>query len=551
MSRSDRSRQGRERTAEDREHDREERERLRAARAGATPGDPHAPEPTGHSDEANPSASPPDAAPALAGEPDPEPHSPEAPAYEPHASRPEEPHAPHAPESLEPWPAEDTHGAAVHAPELSEALPAAELHTAESHAAESHAAQSRVPEPHASEPPAPLGPVPDPPLGDPPPQQAPAGDPAAAELPTSELSAVDAPAPAEVPPQPAAAPGEATASAGAETGAGEESGAPSESHAAAARVSGGRLPPPPPLPGRAGGSRALHVRRRPRSGPARIGAVVALLAAIAAIVLLVRSLSSTTHSKSPATIPVLKLVIPEGKTRAQIAEISAAAGLRGSYTIASRRSPLLDPTRYGAPAGTPDLEGFLFPATYDEYPGAPAGRLVSDQLTAFKENFTGALIARARALHVTPYQLLIVASMIEREAQVPTDRAKIAAVIYNRLHQEIPLGIDATIYYAVELAKHVATYTHELTEAQLHINSPYNTRTHVGLPPTPISNPGLASVEAAANPVHASYLYYVAGADGCGEQVFSSTLAAFESNVSAYQAAVAANGGHPPRCKKK
>jgi UPF0755 protein len=449
----------------------------------------------------------------------------------------------------------------VHAPEPAEALPAAELradesHAAESHPAESHPTQSRAagshaPEPHASEPLGPPGPVPDPPPGDPPPGDAHAGDPAAAELPTSELSALDAPLPAEVPPQPAAGPSEATAAAGAVAGAGDGSHAPSESHAATARVSEGRLPPPPPLPDRGGGGRARHARRRSRSGLARIGAVVALIAAIAAIVLLVRSLSSTNHSKSAATIPVLKLVIPEGKTRAQIAEIATTAGLRGSYTIASRRSPLLDPTRYGAPARTPDLEGFLFPATYDEYPSAPATRLVSDQLTAFKENFTGALIARAHALHVTPYQLLTVASMIEREAQVPADRAKIAAVIYNRLHQEIPLGIDATIYYAVELAKHIATYTHELTEAQLHINSPYNTRTHVGLPPTPISNPGLASIEAAANPVHASYLYYVAGADGCGEQVFSSTLAAFESNVSAYQAAVAANGGHPPRCKKK
>ncbi|MCW2971583.1 MAG: mltG, partial [Solirubrobacterales bacterium] len=108
-----------------------------------------------------------------------------------------------------------------------------------------------------------------------------------------------------------------------------------------------------------------------------------------------------------------------------------------------------------------------------------------------------------------------------------------------------------TIYYAVEMRKGIGTYTHELTEAQLHIDSPYNTRTHTGLPPTPISNPGLASIQAAARPTHASYLYYVAAADGCGAQVFSSTLAAFEANAAAYQAAVRRNGGHPPTCKKK
>jgi UPF0755 protein len=217
--------------------------------------------------------------------------------------------------------------------------------------------------------------------------------------------------------------------------------------------------------------------------------------------------------------------------------------------VASRRSSLLNPVTYGAPSGTPDLEGFLFPATYDMEPGEPVTRLVQEQLVAFKENFGASEIARAHALHVTPYQLLIVASMVEREAQISGDRPKIAAVIYNRLAAGRPLGIDASIYYAVELASGIATYTHELTEAQLHIDSPYNTRTHLGLPPTPISNPGVASIEAAAHPTHVSYLYYVAGADGCGEQVFSNTLAEFEVNAAAYKAAVARNGGKPPVCK--
>lgn len=276
--------------------------------------------------------------------------------------------------------------------------------------------------------------------------------------------------------------------------------------------------------------------------------MLALAAVVAAVVLVLHS----RDAKKPAVIappPVVKVLIPEGKTRAQIAEIASADGLKGSYRVASRHSVLLDPKVYGAPGGTRDLEGFLFPATYDMNPGAPVYRLVEEQLIAFRENFGATEIARARALHVTPYQLLIVASMVEREAQVPGDRPKIAAVIYNRLAQGMPLGIDASIYYAVELASGIATYTQELTEAQLHINSPYNTRTHVGLPPTPISNPGAASIHAAAFPAHVSYLYYVAGADGCGEQVFSNTLAEFETDAAAYKAAVARNGGHPPNCK--
>ena len=226
-------------------------------------------------------------------------------------------------------------------------------------------------------------------------------------------------------------------------------------------------------------------------------------------------------------------------------------GVSGSYLAASAHSGALNPEHYGAPAGTPNLEGFLFPATYELYAGEPASRLVSRQLGAFEENFGEAQIHRAKALGITSYQLLIVASMVEREAQIPRDRAKIAAVIYNRLHAGMPLGIDATIYYAVEQQRHIAAYTGELTESQLHIDSPYNTRLHTGLPPTPISNPGLASIEAATHPAHVPYLYYVAGADGCGEQVFSTTEAGFEQNVAAYHDALARNGGHPPVCKHR
>jgi UPF0755 protein len=251
----------------------------------------------------------------------------------------------------------------------------------------------------------------------------------------------------------------------------------------------------------------------------------------------------------PATIPV-KVVIPEGETRLQIAQLAAADGLTGSYTAASKRSPLLNPVAYGAPKGTPNLEGFLFPATYDMTAGAPVSRLVSEQLVAFRERFGAEEIRRAHELHVTPYQLLTVASMVEREAQLSGDRPKIAAVIYNRLRLNMPLGIDATIYYAVEQAEGIATDTHELTDAQLRIDSPYNTRTHRGLPPTPISNPGMASIEAAAHPAHVPYLYYVAGADGCGEQVFSTSFAKFERDAAAYDAAVKKNGGKPPVCKR-
>jgi uncharacterized YceG family protein len=277
---------------------------------------------------------------------------------------------------------------------------------------------------------------------------------------------------------------------------------------------------------------------------------VALAAVVAAIVLLVKSLAGSGHERKVPAAAVTRVVIPEGSTRLQIAQIAAADGLKGGYRSASKHSTLLNPTHYGAPAGTHDLEGFLFPATYDLFPGASVGRLVHEQLVAFRENFGSSEIARAHALHLAPYQLLTVASMVEREAKVPGDRPKIAAVIFNRLKKGMPLGVDATIYYALEMQKGIATYTKELTEAQLKLNSAYNTRTHTGLPPTPISNPGVASIEAATKPAHVSYLYYVLAADGCGEHTFATALAKFEADAAAYRAAVKKNGGAPPTCKK-
>jgi UPF0755 protein len=283
----------------------------------------------------------------------------------------------------------------------------------------------------------------------------------------------------------------------------------------------------------------------------RATALGLLILALGGLAVVLASHGATPKPRPSANPSLVNVVIPEGKTRMQIAQIAAAAGLRGSYRASSKRSPSLDPVSYGAPAGTPDLEGFLFPATYEMFVGAPAARLVKEQLAAFQERFGAGELRRARELHVTPYQLLIVASMIEREAQTARDRPLIAAVIYNRLRLGMPLGIDATIYYALELATGVATYTRELTNAQLQINSPYNTRIHRGLPPTPISNPGMASIEAAAHPARVPYLYYVLAADGCGEHVFSRTLAEFERNAAAYQAALARDGGRPLVCKGK
>ena len=150
------------------------------------------------------------------------------------------------------------------------------------------------------------------------------------------------------------------------------------------------------------------------------------------------------------------------------------------------------------------IEGFLFPATYEFTKLTSSARLVRDQLRAFRRNWRKVDLRYARSKNLTPYDVLIIASMIEKETVAPDERRLVAAVIYNRLRNRMPLGIDATIRYG-----HDVPGTEPLKESDLESNDPYNTRNRLGLPPTPISNPGLASMRAAANPARVDYLYFV------------------------------------------
>jgi uncharacterized YceG family protein len=154
------------------------------------------------------------------------------------------------------------------------------------------------------------------------------------------------------------------------------------------------------------------------------------------------------------------------------------------------------------------MEGFLFPATYPVRPHERAATLIAQQEGAFQQEFSQVNMSYARSKNLTNYDVLTIASMIEREARVDKDRALIAAVIYNRLHLGMTLGIDATLLYEY------GSWTHQLTDSELVANTPYNTRVRHGLPPTPICNPGLKSLQAAAHPAHVDYLYYVAKPDG-------------------------------------
>jgi UPF0755 protein len=238
---------------------------------------------------------------------------------------------------------------------------------------------------------------------------------------------------------------------------------------------------------------------------------------------------------------VVQVVIPEGRSRREIVPLTR--GLSGSYLAATVRSPYLNPRRYGA-RGARNLEGFLFPASYQLKKGASVRTLVKDQLQAFRQSFAKVDLSYARRKNLTPYDVLTIASMVEREAEVARDRPLIASVIYNRLHDHIPLGIDSTLRYALN------DWTRPLRVSQLASPSPYNTRNHQGLPPGPIGNPGLASIQAAAHPARTSYLFFVVKPCGNGEHVFSSTDAQFQRDSARYNAARAKNGGRSPaKCK--
>jgi uncharacterized YceG family protein len=266
------------------------------------------------------------------------------------------------------------------------------------------------------------------------------------------------------------------------------------------------------------------VRRRRRLG--------VLLVAVAGLAVLAVAALAYRHFHREAPPPVeLKTVtvtIPEGYDRAQTAELAREAGLRGSYLKASRGH-----------------EGFLFPDTFELERHAPAADLVQLQLDDFKRRVKGVDMAYARSKNLTTHDVVTIASMIEHEAALEGQRKLVAAVIYNRLHDGMPLGIDSTIRFATR------NYTKPLTETELAIPSPYNTRLNMGLPPGPIGSPGLASIEAAAHPAKVDYLYYVNEPGTCGKLAFSTTEAQFQRNVERYNSARAAAGGNSPTtCKE-
>jgi UPF0755 protein len=251
----------------------------------------------------------------------------------------------------------------------------------------------------------------------------------------------------------------------------------------------------------------------------------------------------------PAAPPVERVTVPEGYT------VFAGAGLPAPGSVVTR---LVDPedglsrfrqrrimqlllsgdlrSQYQPPE-VANLEGLLFPDTYEVEAGENEGALLLRMIQRFDEVAAEAGLddatdrireATGGAVRLTPYEVIIVASLIEREARVAEERPMMARVIYNRLADGTVLGIDASLNYALG---HPAT-----TQSQLNTDSPYNLRDVAGLPPTPIAVPGRASIEAALAPAAGEWRYYVL-ADEEGRHTFTNTYEEFLTAKAECQAA--------------
>ena len=293
------------------------------------------------------------------------------------------------------------------------------------------------------------------------------------------------------------------------------------------------MPPRPRPPART--PKAVVYRRR-------LVAVGVLAAAVLVAWLAIASVGGNDKPKPPPATVIAKpkpfrVVFPEGFTRKQMAaRVTAVAGIarreRGKRVRLASGTYLAATARPRREAGFGSralpLEGFLFPATYDFTVRTTSPQLVAAQLQAFRRNWAKVDLGYASSKNLTPYDVLIIASMVEKETLSPDERQLVAAVIYNRLHAKMALGIDATLRYGLDIPP-----TESIRESQLADPTPYNTRLHPGLPPTPIASPGLASLQAAAHPAQVDYLYFVRKPDK-KHHFFTASFSEFEQYKAAH-----------------
>jgi UPF0755 protein len=222
------------------------------------------------------------------------------------------------------------------------------------------------------------------------------------------------------------------------------------------------------------------------------------------------------------------LTVPEGWTMFDIADAVAKDGLasRADFLRAAGNPA---PIRDLAP-NAPTLEGFLFPATY-QFPHRTTAQAVVDAMVRkFRQAWGEVTRNDPPAGKLSPAQVVTLASLVQEETPNESERPIIAGVFSNRLRLGYPLECDPSVVYALKME---GKYDGDLRPAELHMESPYNTYLHYGLPPGPIGNPGIPSLEAALHPAKVDYLYFVA--NGSGGHSFSKTLAEQEQNIKRYR----------------
>lgn len=231
----------------------------------------------------------------------------------------------------------------------------------------------------------------------------------------------------------------------------------------------------------------------------------------------------------------LRVVIPEGLRLEQVTERLAQADVIDAGAFTAALEAVSDSTLAGSlasqrPAGA-SLEGYLFPSAYTFALDGTAEDAIRLMLERFNESLTPQLWEQITASGRPLHEILIIASIIEREVMEETERILVSAVIWNRLDVGMLLQMDSTVQYALGTERE--WWKGDLTSADLRIDSPYNTYRYPGLPPTPIASPGLASIEAAVNPASVPYMFFVARGDGT--HAFSVTFEEHQANIERYR----------------
>lgn len=234
--------------------------------------------------------------------------------------------------------------------------------------------------------------------------------------------------------------------------------------------------------------------------------------------------------------PSVTLTFPEGIRYEEMAAIVAESGLASAEEFLAAVATATLPEELGALPPGSDLQGYLFPDTYILPLDATAEDLVRIMLANFVRRVDESLRAEIAARGITLHEAVTLASIVEREAVIAEERPLIAGVFYNRIEAGDLIGADPTVQFTVTLLDPLSVSLHgwwkkDLTLEDLALDSPYNTRKYPGIPPGPITNPGLASIEAVARPAETDYYYFVADAKkGDGSHVFAVTEAEHERN---------------------